>query len=123
MRIGLMTSGGDCAGLNAVIRAVVLRATIGHNFEVIGIDEATHGLLKRPMAATRLTPDSVKGILHLGGTILRTTNRGNPFAYPNDEGATTDRSAEIIEGYHQLGLDALIGVGGDGSLDGIDILV
>lgn len=116
MRIGLLTSGGDCAGLNAVIRAVVLRATFGYGFEVIGIDEATHGLLQRPMAATRLTPDSVKGILHLGGTILRTTNKGNPFAYPNEDGTNGDRSAEIIEGYHRLGLDALIGVGGDGSL-------
>lgn len=116
MRIGLLTSGGDCAGLNAVIRAVTLRAVLGHGFEVWGIREATHGLLKRPVAADRLTPDSVKGILHLGGTILGTTNRGNPFAYPSPDGGTVDRSAEIVAGYHELGLDALIGVGGDGSL-------
>ncbi len=116
MRIGLLTSGGDCAGLNAVIRAVTLRAVLGHGFEVFGIREATHGLLKRPVAADRLTPDSVKGILHLGGTILGTTNRGNPFAYPSPDGGTVDRSAEIVAGYHELGLDALIGVGGDGSL-------
>jgi 6-phosphofructokinase 1 len=116
MRIGLLTSGGDCAGLNAVIRAVTLRAVLGHGFEVWGIREATHGLLQRPVAAERLTPDSVKGILHLGGTILGTTNRGNPFAYPTPDGRTIDRSAEIVAGYHELGLDALIGVGGDGSL-------
>jgi 6-phosphofructokinase 1 len=116
MRIGLLTSGGDCAGLNAVIRAVTLRAVLGYGFEVWGIREATHGLLKRPVAAERLTPDSVKGILHLGGTILGTTNRGNPFAYPSADGTTVDRSDEIVAGYHELGLDALIGVGGDGSL-------
>ncbi len=116
MRIGVLTSGGDCAGLNAVIRAVVLRAVQGYGFEVYGIHEATHGLLQRPVAATRLSPDSVKGILYQGGTILRTTNRGNPFAYPRPDGSLLDRSEEVIEGYRMLGLDALIGVGGDGSL-------
>ncbi len=116
MRIGILTSGGDCAGLNAVIRAVVLRAVRGYGFEVYGIHEATHGLLQRPVAATPLTPESVKGILYQGGTILRTTNRGNPFAYPQPDGRLLDRSEEVIEGYRVLGLDALIGVGGDGSL-------
>ena len=116
MRVGILTSGGDCAGLNAVIRAVVLRAVRGYGFEVIGIHEASHGLLQRPVAAAALTPDSVRGILHQGGTILRTTNRGNPFAYPSPDGRKVDRSAEIVEGYRLLGLDALIGVGGDGSL-------
>lgn len=116
MRIGILTSGGDCAGLNAVIRAVVLRAVRGYGFEVYGIHEATHGLLQRPVAATPLTPESVKGILYQGGTILRTTNRGNPFAYPLPDGRLLDRSEEVIEGYRMLGLDALIGVGGDGSL-------
>lgn len=116
MRLGILTSGGDCAGLNAVIRAVVLRAVHGYGFEVWGIHEATHGLLQRPVAAHRLTPDTVRGILHLGGTILRTTNRGNPFAYPGPDGEEVDRSPEIIDGYREIGLDALIGVGGDGSL-------
>jgi 6-phosphofructokinase 1 len=116
MRLGILTSGGDCAGLNAIIRAVVLRAVHGYGFEVIGIHEATHGLLQRPVAATSLTPESVRGILHLGGTILRTTNRGDPFAYPDGDGQLVDRSPEIVEGYRQIGLDALIGVGGDGSL-------
>jgi 6-phosphofructokinase 1 len=115
MRIGVLTSGGDCAGLNAIIRGVVLRAVRGYGFEVWGIHEATHGLLKRPVAAERLTPESVRGILPMGGTILGTTNRGNPFGYPSPAGPI-DRSAEIIEGYRILGLDALIGIGGDGSL-------
>jgi 6-phosphofructokinase 1 len=116
MRLGILTSGGDCAGLNAIIRAVVLRAVHGYGFEVVGIHEATHGLLQRPVAATPLTPATVRGILHLGGTILRTTNRGDPFAYPGGDGKAVDRSAAIVEGYRLLGLDALIGVGGDGSL-------
>jgi 6-phosphofructokinase 1 len=116
MRLGILTSGGDCAGLNAVIRAATLRAVRGYGWEVFGIHEATHGLLKRPVVAERLTPESVKGILHQGGTILGTTNRGNPFAYPDGQGGKVDRSTEIAQGYHELGLDALIGIGGDGSL-------
>lgn len=116
MRIGILTSGGDCAGLNAVIRAVVLRAVHGYGFEVVGIHEATEGLLRRPLAYTPLAPEDVQDILATGGTILRTTNRGNPFAYPMPDGGRRDRSAEVLEGYRMLGLDALIGVGGDGSL-------
>jgi 6-phosphofructokinase 1 len=116
MRVGVLTSGGDCAGLNAVIRAVVKRAVLGYGWQVLGIRQATHGLLARPVDAIELTPDSVAGILHLGGTLLGTTNRGNPFAYPGEGEALDDRSAEVVEGYHLLGLDALIGIGGDGSL-------
>lgn len=115
MRIGILTSGGDCAGLNAVIRAVVLRAVRGYGFEVIGIHEATDGLMQRPIAAASLDVESVRGILFQGGTILRTTNRGDPFAFPSPEGPC-DRSRNVLEGYRMLGLDALIGVGGDGSL-------
>jgi phosphofructokinase-like protein len=117
MRLGVLTSGGDCAGLNAVIRAVVKRAVLGHGWQVFGIRQATHGLLSRPVDAIELTPDSVAGVLHLGGTLLGTTNRANPFAYPGEGGRRVDRSAEVIGGYHALDLDALIGVGGDGSLD------
>jgi ATP-dependent phosphofructokinase / diphosphate-dependent phosphofructokinase len=116
MRLGLLTSGGDCAGLNAVIRAVVRRAILGHGWQVFGIRQATHGLLSRPVDATELTPDRVAGVLNLGGTLLGTTNRDNPFAYPSRDGPRTDRSAVVAAGYHELRLDALIGVGGDGSL-------
>jgi len=116
MRLGVLTSGGDCAGLNAVIRAVVKRAVWGFGWQVFGIRQATHGLLTRPVDAVELTPDSVAGIIHQGGTILGTTNRGNPFAYPADGGGTVDRSEEVIAGYHMLGLDGVIGIGGDGSL-------
>ena len=62
------------------------------------------------------TPDGVAGVLHLGGTLLGTTNRDNPFAYPPADGHRIDRSAVVAAGYHEPGLDALIGVGGDGSL-------
>jgi len=116
MRLGLLTSGGDCAGLNAVIRAVVTRAVLGHGWQVLGIRQATHGLLSRPVDALPLRTEGVAGGLNHGGTLLGTTNRGNPFAYPSKDGGQTDRSEVVAAGYHELGLDALIGVGGDGSL-------
>lgn len=114
-RIGILTSGGDCAGLNAVIRAVVHRAST-YSWDVWGIRQATKGLMARPPHAVRLEPAEVDSLLMVGGTMLGTTNKGNPFAYPMSDGSICDRSAEIVEGYHLLGLDAMIGIGGDGSL-------
>jgi 6-phosphofructokinase 1 len=114
-RIGILTSGGDCAGLNAVIRAAVCRAD-GLGWTVIGIKEGTSGLLSRPLRYEVLTPDKMTtAVMRQGGTILGTTNKGDPFAFPMSDGTLKDRSVEIIGGYHELGLDALIGVGGDGS--------
>lgn len=115
-RIGILTSGGDCAGLNAVIRAVVRSAVNTYGWEVWGIRQATQGLMERPPLAIRLTPEGMDGYLTAGGTILGTTNKGNPFAFPMPDGSIRDRSQEIAEGYHLLGLSALIGIGGDGSL-------
>lgn len=115
-RIGILTSGGDCAGLNAVIRAVVLRAVGSYNWEVMGIRQATHGLMTAPPDAMLLTPDKVDSWLNMGGTMLGTTNKGNPFAFPMPDGTLCDRSQDIIDGYHHLGLDGIIGIGGDGSL-------
>jgi len=116
-RIGLLTSGGDCAGLNAVLRAVVYRAVQGYGWEVIGIHQGTHGLLARPVAAEALELSLFTGnLLRTGGTILGTTNKGDPFDYIAPDGSRSDRSEEVIEGYRLLGLDALIGIGGDGSL-------
>ena len=116
-RIGILTSGGDCAGLNAVLRAVVFRAIQGYGWEVIGIRQGTHGLLARPVEAEPLDLTLFTGqLLRTGGTILGTTNKGDPFDYPMADGSRRDRSAEAIEGYRMLGLDALIGIGGDGSL-------
>lgn len=115
-RIGILTSGGDCAGLNAAIRAVVFRASRTYGWTVIGIRNGTAGLLARPLEYETLTPGMFPGtVLRQGGTILGTTNKGDPFDFPM-EGRRVDRSAEVIEGLRELRLDALIGVGGDGSL-------
>ncbi len=120
-RIGVLTSGGDCAGLNAVIRAVVRRAE-GRGCEVLGIRQSTTGLLTRPVQAEPLHSSLFDGtIMRLGGTMLGTTNKGDPFHYliedgPNGESRFADRSEEVVQGYHELGLNALIGIGGDGSL-------
>ena len=116
-RIGVLTSGGDCAGLNAAIRAVTFRAIDGYGWQVFGIRQGTHGLMKRPVDAEELSLQLFTGnILRMGGTILGTVNSGDPFAFPTPDGMLKDRSDEIIEGYHQLGLNALIGIGDDGSL-------
>jgi ATP-dependent phosphofructokinase / diphosphate-dependent phosphofructokinase len=115
-RIGILTSGGDCAGLNAAIRAVVHCAVNTYGWEVFGIRQATQGLMERPPQALNLTPEKVDPYLTTGGTFLGTTNKGNPFAFPMSDGSLCDRSEEIIEGYRMLALDALIGIGGDGSL-------
>src|SRR5258706_4742490 len=115
-RIGILTSGGDCAGLNAVIRAIVLHARGRYGWEVVGIREGTQGLLDRPPRAETLdVADMTNQMLTLGGTILGTTNKGDPFAYPMPDGSVVDRSNEIIEGVRALNLDAVIGIGGDGS--------
>ena len=119
MRIAISTGGGDAPGLNAVIRAAALSA-INRGWEVLGIKRGYHGLL----GADEIIPldkDAVRGIAHLGGTILRTTNRGNPFHWPRRRADGTieeiDRSDELIENMHERGIDAIITIGGDGSLD------
>ena len=118
MRLGISTGGGDAPGLNAVIRSAVLSA-MSRNWEVLGIKRGFAGLLGDDDVVS-LTRESVRGIAHLGGTILRTTNRGNPFAWPRPRGDGTyeeiDRSDELISNARQLGIDAIITIGGDGSL-------
>src|SRR5687768_13120966 len=118
MRIAISTGGGDAPGLNAVIRSAVLSA-INRGWDVLGIKRGFAGLMGEDEVVP-LTKDSVRGIGHLGGTILRTTNRGNPFHYPikGDDGTWTeiDRSDELIANAARLGIDALISIGGDGSL-------
>ncbi len=118
MHIGISTGGGDAPGLNAVIRAVVLSA-LGRGWRVTGIRKGFGGLL----GAARMVPldrESVRGITHLGGTILGTTNRGDPFRWPvlqtDGQSVEVDRSDELIEAFHRHNLDALIAVGGDGTL-------
>jgi 6-phosphofructokinase len=118
MRIAISTGGGDAPGLNAVIRAVVLSA-LQRNWEVLGIQRGFGGLLgeSQPVPITR---DAVRGITHQGGTILGTTNRGNPFSWPvrRPDGKVEewDRSDEVLENFQRLGLNALVVVGGDGTL-------
>jgi 6-phosphofructokinase 1 len=118
LRIAISTGGGDAPGLNAVIRAAVLSA-INRGWEVLGIKRGFAGLLGEDEVIP-LTKDSVRGIAHLGGTILRTTNRGNPFHYPRKQAdgsiVEEDRSDELIANARELGIDAIITIGGDGSL-------
>ncbi len=116
-RIGILTSGGDCAGLNAVMRAATYRAIQGYGWEMYGIRHSTEGLLKRPVDAEKLTVDSFdSNVLRMGGTILGSTNKGNPFSYVMPDGTVKDSSEMIIEGLRQLDLEAIIAIGGDGSL-------
>ena len=116
--IGILTGGGDCPGLNAVIRGVVKTAVLRYGWQVIGIEDGFDGLLNLDRCRP-LTLDSVRGILPRGGTILGTTNRGNPFDYPVEQDGKivrTDLSGRVVENIRTLGLDALIAVGGEGSL-------
>lgn len=118
-RIGIMTGGGDCPGLNAVIRAVVLKAH-ARGWEVMGIEDATEGLIdldyRSPRGNRLLTPDDVDDILTRGGTILGTSNRSDPFRYVRD-GKEIDVSAQVLANARTLRLDALVSVGGDGSME------
>jgi len=118
MRIAISTGGGDAPGLNAVIRAAVLSA-INRGWDVLGIKRGFAGLMGEDEVVP-LTKQEVRGIGHLGGTILQTTNRGHPFHYPikDSDGTWTevDRSDELIANAKRLGIDALISIGGDGSL-------
>lgn len=122
-RIAINTGGGDAPGLNAVIRAVVLSA-LQRGWECVGIRDGYNGLMAPDAypdgGLIRLTRDSVRGITHLGGTILGTTNRGSPIAYPTlgDDGEwyERDRSDELVEKLRQIDIDALVAIGGDGSL-------
>ena len=115
--IGILTSGGDCAGLNTVLKAVTYRAIQQYGWKVIGIRQGTLGLLKDPIDAKELTlKDFDSATARMGGTILGTTNKGNPFDFTMPDGRRLDRSDEITQACQKLGLDAIIGVGGDGSL-------
>jgi 6-phosphofructokinase 1 len=114
-RIGILTGGGDAPGLNAVIRAVVKSAT-NAGLECLGIEDSFDGLIY-PERTRPLTLRNVTGILRLGGTILGTTNRGDPFAYPlQTEQGPIDYSDRCCENFTKLGLDALVVIGGDGTL-------
>ncbi len=115
----IVTGGGDCPGLNAVIRAIVKRASQEKDWEVLGSIQAFNGVLWEPSELKVLTPEVVKGIHFQGGTIIETTNKGGPFAWPvkNKDGSysAVDRSDEMIRKLQYMGIDAVISIGGDGS--------
>jgi 6-phosphofructokinase 1 len=117
-KIAINTGGGDAPGLNAVIEAVVM-ASSKKNWDVYGIKNGYAGLLNTN-EIMRLTPEQVRGISSLGGTIIGTTNKGNPFKMPvtttTGEIEFRDVSDKVVENFHRLGFDCLITVGGDGSL-------
>ena len=116
-KIGILTSGGDCGGLNAAVRSIFFRAKNTYGMEVLGIRDGTVGLMQRPVAFLPLDYQTFSGaLLRQGGTFLGTTNKGNPFKFPMADGSFKDRSQEIIDGYHELGLEGLIVIGGDGSM-------
>ncbi len=118
MRIAISTGGGDAPGLNAVIRGVVLCAH-HRGWRCYGIQRGYEGLLTFD-GVVPLGPAEVRGITHLGGTILGTTNRGNPFRYvtrsADGDEREGDRSDDLVGAFHASGFDALVSIGGDGSL-------
>ncbi len=116
-RIGVLTSGGDCSGLNAAIRAITIHATQHYGWEVFGILKGTSGLIRRPMEYIKLDLSNCdQTMLRSAGTILGSTTKENPFYFPSENGQKIDRSGDAISGYHQLKLDAIIAIGGDGSM-------
>jgi 6-phosphofructokinase 1 len=114
--IGICTGGGDAPGLNAVIRAAVKAAILKYNWKVIGIPDGFDGLIW-PEKSRELTLKDVSGILPRGGTILGTTNRGNPFHYrivENGKEVLRDISDDVIANSRKLGIAAVVGLGGEG---------
>ena len=117
MKVGILTGGGDCPGLNAVIRSAVKTAQECYHWDVIGFLNGYKGLIENKTRP--LTGDNVGGLLLRGGTILGTSNRDNPYKYIEIIGGnkvTHDVSDRVVEAYKSNGLDALIIVGGDGTL-------
>ena len=118
-RVLVATGGGDCPGLNAVIRAIVLRAARERDWEVVGSINAFDGILNEPNEIVVLGEKEVGGIHIRGGTIIGTTNKGGPFAWPikNPDGSwgSADRSDEMLRRLQYLGIEAVVNIGGDGS--------
>lgn len=115
-RIGILTGGGDCPGLNAVIRSIAKPAITYFNAKVIGIIDGFEGLVEGKMR--ELSRLDVSGIINLGGTILGTSNKGDPFRYPIDgpDGVKIKDCSDLaIKNYHDWQLDCLITIGGDGT--------
>lgn len=117
-RIAILTGGGDCPGLNAVIRGVVRAAILQHGWEVYGVLDGYDGLLSTDRIR-RLQSHDVRGLQMRGGTILGTSNRGNPLHYPirkNGKTRYADVTGEIVRNIRAMGIDVLVAVGGDGTM-------
>ncbi len=118
MKIGISTGGGDCPGLNSIIRAAVRCAKERFNYEIWGIKDSFNGLFAKPYGVWELDVEKVSGILSRGGTILGTTNAGNPFSLKNDNNQRKNShnvSQSVVSAYKELGLDCIIVIGGDGT--------
>jgi len=116
-RLGVLTGGGDCPGLNAVLRGLVKASAFDHDVHVVGFLDGFAGLINDRMI--RLDSDAVSGILPRGGTILGSSNKDNPFRVPiraNGELTFEDRSDDALRTFDRYGLDTLVVIGGDGSL-------
>jgi ATP-dependent phosphofructokinase / diphosphate-dependent phosphofructokinase len=118
-RVLVVTGGGDCPGLNAVIRSVVRRASQEEDWKILGSIDAYHGVLREPREIVELDRKAVAGIHVRGGTIIGTTNKGSPFEWPlkkpDGTWTTVDRSEELVRTLSLIGIDAVISIGGDGS--------
>jgi ATP-dependent phosphofructokinase / diphosphate-dependent phosphofructokinase len=118
-KVLILTGGGDCPGLNAVIRGVAKRARKEKDWEILGSIEAFNGVLNDPQEIIPLTRSRTAGIHVKGGTILKTTNKANPIKFPvtQADGTTKfiDRSDELVKKLKALKLDAIVNIGGDGS--------
>lgn len=118
-KVLILTGGGDCPGLNAVIRGVAKRARKEKDWEIYGSIEAFNGVLNTPQEIVKLTGRRTAGIHVKGGTILKTTNKANPIKFPvtQADGTTKfeDRSGELVKKLKELNFDAIINIGGDGS--------
>lgn len=116
-RIGVLTGGGDCPGLNAVIRAVA-KSAMSMGVHVIGIEDGFEGFVEGKMR--ELKNEDVSGILSIGGTILGTSNKGDPFHYPIEKPDGTieilDESDRVFRNYRRWGIDAVVAIGGDGTM-------
>ena len=115
-KIGVLTSGGDCGGLNASIRSIFLTAKKSYKLDVYGIRNGTLGLIKRPLDVQKLSYKNFEGFLiKQGGTFLGTNSKGDPFKFFKN-GKYVDVTKKIISAYKYLDLDGLIVIGGDGSM-------
>ncbi len=115
----VLTGGGDCPGLNAVIKAIVVRAHVEGGWKVYGSVEAYHGIMREPTQVVELTPEACEEIHRLGGTIIKATTKGDPASFPvmQDDGTFVEKDVteELVGKISKMGFEAVVSIGGDGS--------